>query len=95
MTLGLFHARAGKIGGMTEREKKSGWAGGLGFVLFVVLLLALYVLSTGPSIWLAQRDWVSGRTLNVLYHPVYLLADKSEWFGLAINWYIHFWSPGP
>jgi len=53
------------------------------------------VLSTGPSIWLAQRDWVSGRTLNVLYHPVYLLADKSEWFGLAINWYIHFWSPGP
>jgi hypothetical protein len=94
MTLGLFHVRAGRIGGMEEREKERrgvvpaiAWA-----CLMLLLALVLYALSSGPAAWLLYRDYISPDTFWMIYAPLSWPARLHHWFGVPFSWYWEFWT---
>jgi hypothetical protein len=102
VTLGLFHALAGRIGGMEEKREKRGGAGAITLVgAILVLLPILYFLSAGPIIWLAWKDCLPLRPVMFFYSPLHDLGQHCEPFGRLIFGYEslfvpppnHFWDP--
>ena len=74
---------------MSEDRQKSG--GGTGVVMLVVAILALlpilYVLSSGPVIWLT----IHGYAPDVpLYAPLQWAGEHCEPFHKAFRWYLNF-----
>jgi hypothetical protein len=60
----------------------------------IVVLVVLYVLSTGPAFWLVQREWLSYQAHTAYSQPAFWLADhcgreSSE----AYRRYLDFWVP--
>ena len=67
--------------------------GGLAIALGVVAVLGLpvlYVLSVGPFAWLVNRGYVP-EFLTVIYVPLGLLAESSDGFRQAADWYVALW----
>ena len=68
-------------------ERRSPWPA----VVLVGLLPVLYVLSSGPALWLVERyargSWVRRWTMN-FYLPLEWLADICPPFRDAISWYV-------
>ena len=77
----------------SERGRGPAWAGAL-----LVILPALYCLSTGPVIWLWTRadrfhGLVSIRQLQTFYWPIVWLHDHT-FMEQPIDWYISLWGVG-
>ena len=70
-----------------ERERR----GGAPAVVFAgaVLLVAplLYALSSGPSLWLVDKGYVSGELDTAVYSPLEWVKDAVPPFSEAMNWY--------
>ncbi len=82
------------IRGMNDDKKKPGvafWAS------VVVVGLLLYVLSSGPIMWLVVRNYLPDRAVSTcesIYRPmIWLVEDGPEPIGSAIVWYAAFWLP--
>jgi biotin transporter BioY len=58
----------------------------------VVLLPILYVLSSGPALWLSTHGYFDGYYYFV--KPLCWLADKSEIFDELLHWYLNLWAYG-
>jgi hypothetical protein len=73
-----------------RRTKGGGWA-----VLAVGLVVVpiLYVLSSGPAIWLGHKGVLPVEFILVVYSPIDWACDSSESFKRALEWYIDLWSP--
>lgn len=68
--------------------RKGPWLlGGLG------LGVALYVLSTGPYLWLAERSGASAMIdfAEQIYAPLNWLAEESDVFVSFMRWYLQLW----
>ena len=54
------------------------------------LVVAFYVLSTGPYVWLAERlgDWDMLDFAERIYAPLIWLAEESDVFESFIRWYL-------
>lgn len=65
--------------------------------VIAVVVLILYVLSTGLVDWIAKRhsdhlsDWMV-TALRVIYAPVIWLAEVSPGFHETLNWYLGLFS---
>jgi hypothetical protein len=76
---------------MSERQGKSG--GGLAIALAALVALGLpvlYALSVGPFVWLVDRGYLP-ESLVVIYMPLELLVESSDWFRAAAEWYVELW----
>lgn len=62
----------------------------------IVMLLAIYVLSIGPTVWLLASgkvpSWI-GTALMFPYFPLILIAFVSDSARDLLNWYIQLWAP--
>lgn len=56
-----------------------------------ILLLALYVLSTGPATLLHRKGHISKATFKALYLPLVALAESSQPFDQFMSWYTILW----
>lgn len=77
---------------MDDRKKQSPWPW---IVAGVVMLLVLYVLSTGPVVWLSSNGHLPEeveRVLVFLYIPLEWLQVNSVTANDLLNWYWAFWS---
>lgn len=64
-------------------------------VSIALLLISLYVLSTGPVSWLYNHSYISLETSawigNTLYPPLRWCTDHSESFRKLLAWYTSLW----
>jgi hypothetical protein len=85
--------RAGRIGGMDEREKeKRGGAGAVLIGVILALLPIVYLLSSGPGVWLIKHGYLSETVFKMIYYPLIFLGNKFDWIGNSLNWYASFWA---
>jgi hypothetical protein len=81
---------------MTDRSQPgvTFWA-----TVIVVAALIAYPLSLGPAAWLAEHDWLTGRTLELaekFYYPIIWLDENGpEPVSDAIDWYADLWTGPP
>ena len=61
-----------------------------GFIT-VIVVLVIYVLSTGPAFLLYKKGKVSLANLDRIYHPLNLLVDSVPAVKRITNWYIDLW----
>lgn len=57
------------------------------------LLLAGYVLSMGPSVWLTLRGQMPPTVYNTVYAPVTWFANHNESFRKLLLGYLRCWEP--
>ena len=75
-----------------NRNQSSKW---IFVAIYILGFLVLYVLSTGPYVWCVDRGYLSSIQVEMLgemvYLPLILLYDHSEWCEAAFDWYFAFW----
>ncbi len=54
----------------------------------------LYVLSTGPAIWLYDHGYIGGE-VGWIYLPLEYLNDHVPFVKSFLDWYTPFWGPVP
>src|SRR5438067_1956505 len=69
-------------------DKRSGLAVA---ILAVPALLAGYVLSYGPATRLMQQRRIRQTAYLTVYRPLFLIADKCGWIGVALDRYANVW----
>jgi hypothetical protein len=71
-----------------ERERRSAWTA----VATAALLLApvLYVLSTGPAVWMYDRGVIPDHVF-IVYAPIEWAADRVPPIEKAMLWYLAMW----
>src|SRR5262245_31005029 len=74
-------------------NRRERWAKRTAVSLITVLVATfLYVLSSGPAIYLAQKYCSSGRGVSRAYRPVFLiLVHGPKPIKQSIWWYLDFW----
>lgn len=84
--------------GMDEKPMKRG--GGTAVVLVLVAVLVvlpmLYVLSTGPVVWMAHSGFISESlipVIGVIYAPLEWVAHNVPVVGPALDQYVEWWQP--
>lgn len=92
MTLGLFHARAGRIRGMEDEGKERSWSVPTIIALALIFVAVLYVLSTGPALWLENHGYLAVGVMGTVYFPITLACESSETIDSALVWYWRFWT---
>jgi hypothetical protein len=60
------------------------------WIAILLLLLPLYVLSTGPAHWLIRRGYLPQYT-GIIYLPLYPIVASSEPIQDAAQWYLKKW----
>lgn len=53
-----------------------------------LILLMLYVLSSGPVVWLVHHGYFTGDLWRSLYWPLFWLHNQRGIFGKALDWYV-------
>jgi hypothetical protein len=66
-------------------KKKRHWKS---WIVVPLLLLALYVLSTGPAFRMAKSGLLSERNLKSVYMPLIALSEASPTVETVLGWYI-------
>jgi hypothetical protein len=59
-------------------------------ILFLVVAPLLYLLSTGPAVWLVQQGYLSVEWMEKVYAPLGYLVDHWKWFEAVMQWYLSF-----
>ena len=70
------------------RKRKKSWFVG------AMIIIVIYVLSTGPACRLERSGTVSTATLESFYMPLGALARYYQPVGNFMRWYINQWAPG-
>src|SRR5436190_9681069 len=92
--LRLFPALAGRMAGMEDRGKKSGWSAMVFAVIgLLVLLPALYVLSSGSATWLVFHDYLSPGFTQYWDTPLRWAGESCEPVGDILGWYENLFIP--
>lgn len=75
-----------------SEEKREGW-GGCATVssMAAIVSLPLYILSTGPVVWLIEFYDLPDETIAVLYFPIVVVCWASPQVERAMNWYVQLW----
>ena len=63
-------------------------------VVAVVVLLALYVLSLGPMVWLNDNGYLSdesGSVFEMVYLPLDILYNEFAWVESILDAYMDLW----
>jgi hypothetical protein len=76
---------------MADEKRRRGF---LFWIAPTLLLLVLYVLSSGPAWRLYWNGYVSYPTIRTLYKPIFWIHKTSEPTGQWIDWYLNLWFPG-
>ncbi len=75
---------------MDEKPRNSSVA--IVTIAVVVLLLpALYILSTGPAVWMLKNGIITDDQLHTAYAPVAWLAEHVPLFAQVIEAYARLW----
>ena len=74
-----------------ESSSRSGAGLALAVVALFILLPVLYVLSVGPAVYLARRDYVSREAVHAFYWPLAWLYDSWELIQPLLEWYLNWW----
>lgn len=73
-------------GSQNSRSSLFGWIGG------IVLVLVLYVASTGPVFCCCEKyagnNDVLADGISIFYYPIFYVAEKNEIFREYFDWYI-------
>lgn len=71
--------------------------GGLAAVVvaIVLLLLLLYVASLGPAVWLYERGYLSDPTVEAIYQPLQVAADRCKPVEIVLDRYAAPWRKSP
>jgi hypothetical protein len=59
-------------------------------ILLFVAAPLLYLLSTGPAVWLVEHGYIDRNALAHIYAPIKYCAMHSTWFEAAMRWYLSF-----
>lgn len=59
--------------------------------LTILCVLYFYLLSVGPSRWLARHGYFFPGFFEAAYFPILLLARTSSWFNAVLQWYLAWW----
>ena len=62
------------------------------WLIAVLALVSLYLLSTGPAVWLRDSGLLSRETFFRLYAPVGWLYRHVPFFSQLLELYLRFWS---
>ena len=62
------------------------------FMASIPSLPVAYVLSLGPALRLMDQGLVGEDSVNTLYFPLIVLADRSPAITTALEWYIDLWT---
>jgi len=79
-------------------EKRPNKSSSVWVIVIVLLLLGsgpLYVLSTGPAVWLMARGALRREQLVTIYAPLVWLQMRSSTFNDALESYMGLWVPPP
>jgi len=57
----------------------------------LVVLPILYVLSSGPVIWLGVSGYVPLKLVDAFYEPLIWASDRSEAVERTSSWYYRLW----
>jgi hypothetical protein len=71
-----------------QHNRRGPWAGCLAVGL--LLALPLYVLSTGPVIWLYDHGYLP-EEVSYFYKPLKILEDNCKPISDALRWYSALW----
>ena len=74
-------------------EPKKRWMGWPVWVAIAIALPVLYVLSSGPMIYLRNHGFVRADILNTVYQPLIIAEMNSEPFRLLVERYISYFQP--
>ena len=78
--------------GPEPSSRGAGW----GWVVWPAVVLVLYVLSTGPVLWMFNRKIVprggTVRMAQIVYSPIEW-ANGAKALGKPLRMYWHFWAP--
>ena len=76
---------------MNEGQKERGGNGAAALVfaavVLVILLPILYVLSTGPVMWLCVNDYVSQEAVATFYSPLAFLCEHCDPLHRFVIWW--------
>jgi hypothetical protein len=62
--------------------------------VFIASLPVLYVLSTGPAVWLLNRGVLTHESpIWFVYAPITAVVATWPRCEGALTWYLHFWDP--
>jgi hypothetical protein len=73
---------------MNEKRKRPGVAF---WTILVVVLLVLYPLSYGPSVWLVRRGRLPNSTIGFYAPMTWLQKNVPGPIGEAVRWYAILW----
>ncbi len=77
---------------MGDESKERNWAIPVVIAVGLVLVPALYVLSTGPALWLENHGYLAVGVVGTVYHPIALASESFETIDSALVWYWRFWT---
>src|SRR6476646_1709359 len=81
---------------MRERDEKRGGPGAIALIGAILILLpTLYLLASGPVLWLAWKDYLPRAPVMVLYFPLHYLGEHCEPLGQLIFGYERLFAPPP
>ena len=78
------------MGGMKEKRAGSGCVAVI--VVVMLMLPPLYVLSSGPALWVTHNARLPGRLWNVAYWPLTYARDTVPGFNSRFQWYLDLWT---
>jgi hypothetical protein len=73
-------------------ERRGGAAPIVAGLLLLFVLLAAYLGSLGPAIYLREASYIPPETVGCIYAPLGWLADHSSHFATILNWYVRLWA---
>src|SRR4051812_30348485 len=77
-----------------EKDPKRG-KGWLTWLAVALIVLALYVLSVGPTFRLSMRSQSARRTWRAVYAPLIWLLDQNNPVARVFGAYVDLWVPPP
>jgi hypothetical protein len=60
-------------------RRKSRGRGAVIAGMVLILLPVLYILSTGPVLWLWSNSYLSNEAIKTAYTPLFSVIARSEW----------------
>jgi hypothetical protein len=77
---------------MVTARKDGGSSWTVAAVLFALVVFpVLYVLSSGPLLWLQMHGYVSRSFLGFIYYPLSLVPEQFTWFRQFWGAYLQLW----
>lgn len=78
---------------MSNDQPKSPYPGMIASsIAGLLILLMVYILSTGPAIWLVEQGYANEEPLRYVYSPIGQCMRICPPFERAMMWYISFFS---